>query len=282
MGVQLVDHSVKYPKGILEDLLVQEDRLIVPVDFLVMEMESNCVKYNEPVILLGRPFMATTRTIIDVHSGKLYMIVLGETLQFEVFRINTMHDNVNKDDECLYVDEFVGCFDDFFMKMIDDVSVPLVACKGISVDDIDGQWFDDLLCTTEQDSYETNEACGSVLYLSQAGMSAEEQCKHNASTEAKELPSLELKVLPAHLKYAFLVENKSLPVIITSELSNEKEEKIVALLKEHKKAIGWSLHDIVGISPTMCMHRIEFINGAKPLCECQRRLNPTMQEVVKI
>lgn len=36
MSVQLADHSVKYPKGILEDLLVQVDRLIVPVDFVVM------------------------------------------------------------------------------------------------------------------------------------------------------------------------------------------------------------------------------------------------------
>ena len=40
MSLQLADRSVKYPKGIIEDLLVRVDKLIVPVDFVVMEMEN--------------------------------------------------------------------------------------------------------------------------------------------------------------------------------------------------------------------------------------------------
>lgn len=65
ISIQLADRFVKFPKGVIEDLLVQVDRLIVHVDFVVMDMESN-FKSVEPIILLGRPFIATTKTIIDV------------------------------------------------------------------------------------------------------------------------------------------------------------------------------------------------------------------------
>lgn len=71
MSEQLVDRPVKFPKGIIEDLLVQVDKLIVPVDFVVMDMENHLTKHSEPMILLGRPFMVTTKIVINVHNGKL-------------------------------------------------------------------------------------------------------------------------------------------------------------------------------------------------------------------
>ncbi|KAB2600237.1 hypothetical protein D8674_010508 [Pyrus ussuriensis x Pyrus communis] len=96
-----------------------------------------------------------------------------------------------------------------------------------------------------------------------------------------EPPTLELKPLPNHLKYVFLGEQDTLPVIIASSLTAQEEEKLVRVLKEHKTAIGWTLADIKGISPTTCMHRILMEEGAKPSREAQRRLNPPMMEVVK-
>ena len=53
------------------------------------------------------------------------------------------------------------------------------------------------------------------------------------------------------------------------------------ILKEHKTAIGWTIADIKGISPSTCMHRILLEEGAKPSRQPQRRLNPTMMDVVK-
>ncbi|CAN6542444.1 unnamed protein product [Malus baccata var. baccata] len=94
-------------------------------------------------------------------------------------------------------------------------------------------------------------------------------------------PTLELKPLPSHLKYVFLGEDQTLPVIISSSLTAQKEDKLIRVLKEHKSAIGWTLADIKGISPTTCMHRILLEEGAKPSREAQRRLNPPMLEVVK-
>ncbi|CAL9001268.1 unnamed protein product [Prunus brigantina] len=85
ISLQLADRSVKYPRGIVEDILVQVDKLILPADFVVLDMEEAPIHDRELPILLGRPFMATAKTIIDVQNGLLTMTVLGETVQFKVF-----------------------------------------------------------------------------------------------------------------------------------------------------------------------------------------------------
>ncbi|CAN6677811.1 unnamed protein product [Malus baccata var. baccata] len=94
-------------------------------------------------------------------------------------------------------------------------------------------------------------------------------------------PVFELKPLPDHLKYVFLGDEETLPVIVSSSLTALEEEKLIRVLKEHKTAIRWTLADIKGISPTTCMHRIFLEEGAKPTREAQRRLNPPMMEVMK-
>ncbi|XP_020421297.1 uncharacterized protein LOC109949626 [Prunus persica] len=85
ISLQLADRSVKYPRGIVEDILVQVDKLILPADFVVLDMEEAPLHDRELPILLGRPFMATAKTIIDVQNGLLTITVLGETVQFKVF-----------------------------------------------------------------------------------------------------------------------------------------------------------------------------------------------------
>ena len=59
-----------------------------------------------------------------------------------------------------------------------------------------------------------------------------------------------------------------------------EEEKLLRVLRDHKDVIGWSLADLKGIRPFMCMHWILLVDGHKPLVEAQRRLNMTMKEVV--
>ncbi|XP_038707240.1 uncharacterized protein LOC120002544 [Tripterygium wilfordii] len=61
----------------------------------------------------------------------------------------------------------------------------------------------------------------------------------------------------------------------------EEEDKLLRVLREHKMALGWTIADIRGISPTMCMHRILMEEDYKSSVEHQRRLNPNMKEVVK-
>ena len=77
-------------------------------------------------------------------------------------------------------------------------------------------------------------------------------------------PTLELKPLPATLKYSFLGSNDTLPVIIASDLTNDQEDKLVGVLKKHKEAIGWSIANLKGIDPSVCMHHIHCEVEAKP------------------
>ncbi|KAL0428255.1 UNVERIFIED_CONTAM: Retrovirus-related Pol polyprotein from transposon.6, partial [Sesamum latifolium] len=65
------------------------------------------------------------------------------------------------------------------------------------------------------------------------------------------------------------------------KLSTLEEEKLIRVLREFREAIGWTITDIKGLSPSTCMHRILLEEGAKPSREAQRRLNPPMMEVVK-
>ncbi|KAG9458936.1 hypothetical protein H6P81_003444 [Aristolochia fimbriata] len=97
---------------------------------------------------------------------------------------------------------------------------------------------------------------------------------------APEAPKPELKPLPSNLKYVFLEKNDK-PVIISSCLTGLEEKMLIEVLSKHNKAIGWSLSDIEGISPTMCTHQILMEDNYKPSIQPQRRLNPTLQEVVK-
>ena len=94
-------------------------------------------------------------------------------------------------------------------------------------------------------------------------------------------PKMEQKSLPSHLKYAYLGAASTLPVIISAFLIEKEEDKLLRVLRDHKHALGWSLADLKGIRPSMCMHRILLEDGHKPSVEAQRRLNPTMKEVVR-
>ena len=76
MSIQLANKTIRFPRGIIEDVLVKIDKFIFPVDFVVLDIEEDS---NVPLIL-GRPFLATAKTIIDVGTGELTLRVGDETI----------------------------------------------------------------------------------------------------------------------------------------------------------------------------------------------------------
>lgn len=92
---------------------------------------------------------------------------------------------------------------------------------------------------------------------------------------------LELKVLPSHLWYEFLGENTILHVIVAAQLLDVETSKLLRVLRQHMKAIGWTLANIKGINPSTVMHRILIKSGVKPSIDAHRRRNPPMKEVVR-
>ncbi|CAN6569164.1 unnamed protein product [Malus baccata var. baccata] len=81
--IQLADRSNVYPKGVLEDILVHVNHLIFSADFYVLEMDESDHSFTLP-ILLGRPFLKTARTKIDVFNETLTMEFGGEVINFNL------------------------------------------------------------------------------------------------------------------------------------------------------------------------------------------------------
>ena len=70
-------------------------------------------------------------------------------------------------------------------------------------------------------------------------------------------------------------------MIISARISDEEEQKLLQILKKNKESIAWSIEELKGISPSICMHKILLEETSRPTVEHQRRLNPVMKEVVK-
>jgi hypothetical protein len=100
-------------------------------------------------------------------------------------------------------------------------------------------------------------------------------------TEKPERPLIELKPLPPGLKYAFLHGNRKTAVIISDKLSEGETQQLITGLETHRSILGYSLHGLKGISPTLCTHRVPIKPDATPSREPKRRLNNNMREVVK-
>ena len=79
---------------------------------------------------------------------------------------------------------------------------------------------------------------------------------------------------------AYLGEDETFPAIINSHLTEKQENELLEVIKRNKKAIGWSLSDLIGISHDLCMHHIRLEEGAKAHRDPQRKLNPNMREEV--
>ncbi|KAI5339036.1 hypothetical protein L3X38_018308 [Prunus dulcis] len=225
ISLQLADRSVKYPKGIVEDILVQVDKLILPADFVVLDMEEAPLHDHELPILLGRPFMATAKTIIDVQNGLLTMTVLGETVQFKVFE-SLSHPSSSID--CCLIDVFDSLvFSKFLLGQSND---PLQYVLSQSQNDFDEQVLMEMVAALE--ALKPYPSTFSSL-IEPLGPSA----AHLIPFVGKP-PKLELKPLPSHLKYAYLAEFETLPVIIASDLTPLEEDKLIRVLKEFKSTIG--------------------------------------------
>ncbi|XP_076924956.1 uncharacterized protein LOC143587593 [Bidens hawaiensis] len=258
MSIQLADRSIKYTQGIVKNMLVKIDKFVFPVDFVILDMEED----KSVPLILGRPFLATAKAIIDVCIGKLTLRVNDEAITFD---IGKSMQYPQQHDDTLYcvdiIDSVVSCY-----MRDSSINTPLeiqVLDKTLNKPILENE-------NLNNNHQEESEIICEII---------ENNEKSKPSIE--EPPALELKELPKHLKYAFLEKDSQLPVIISSHFSKEEKDELLKVLKNHKKAIAWKIMDIKGISPSFCTHKILMEEEYKPVVQHQRRLNPNMQDVVK-
>ncbi|KAK1632495.1 hypothetical protein QYE76_006810 [Lolium multiflorum] len=250
--IHLANRETISPIGIVRDVEVLCGKIKYPADFLVLGSAAS----DHCPIIFGRPFLNTCGAIIDCKKEKILTRFAGEPYEF----------NFSKFTKTPYKTDLPS--NDF--KMEQCASIVLVPNNPLQQHLEHSEAF-----RKERDELEE-------IFLRQPILKHDLPVEDLGTTPPpKEDPVFDLKPLPDNLKYAHIDDKKIYPVIISSKLSEIEEERLLEILKKHRGAIGYTLDDLKGISPSICQHAINMEEDAKPVVEHQRRLIPKMKEVVR-
>nr|CAN64603.1 hypothetical protein VITISV_033149 [Vitis vinifera] len=201
------------------------------LDFVVLDTDPLVKESNYVPIILGRPFLATSNAIINCRNGLMQLTFGNMTLELNIFymskKLITLEEEEGLEEVCI-IDTLVE--EHYNHNMQDKLNESL------------GGLEEGLLEPSD------------VLATLQGWRRGEEILplfnKEEAHEAAKEKTlKLNLKPLPMELKYTYLEENKQWPVVISSSLTTPQEVSLLEVLKKCKKAIGWQISDLKGISP---------------------------------
>ncbi|WZZ44734.1 hypothetical protein YC2023_040993 [Brassica napus] len=272
LSLVLADRSVKYPVGILEDLPVMVGNYEIPTDFVVLEMGEEAL---DPLIL-GRPFLATSGAIVNVKEGKIDLhLGKGHILHFdikEVMRRPTIQGQV------FYIEEMDALAD----EILEELSLEDPLQHALTVER-EAEVIENLESTAYGIMLDSHQGFVNKDQYEELPQMVHQEVSATQQDDWSELkaPKVELKPLPHGVRYAFFGPNETYPVIVSSELTETEISELLKTLKRFRKAIGYSLDDIKGISPSLCMHRIHLEDESVTSIEHQRRLNPNLKDVVK-
>ncbi|XP_062114088.1 uncharacterized protein LOC133825115 [Humulus lupulus] len=243
ISLQLADRSLTYHRGIIEDVLEDQE---IP-------------------IILARPFLATGKALIDVHDGNLTLRVNGKEVKFN---ISDAMKFPKEQADCKRVDVVTPCLRDFFKTIFHNDPLELCLTMPISKDDlgvdlgmndvevVDSGFALEALPTEKEVSKKEDINKAPTLYNSSK--------KKNSTSDG-----LVLKQLPAHLRYAFFGDRSTKPIIISASFIEEDERKLLETLKRYSSTFSWSISYIKGISPGICMHKILMEDSDKPSIDHQ-------------
>ncbi|KAK1693672.1 hypothetical protein QYE76_010369, partial [Lolium multiflorum] len=252
--IRLANRETISPIGIVRDVEVLCGKIKYPADFLVL---GSAASKSCPIIF-GRPFLNTCGAIIDCKKEKIVTKFAGESYEF----------NFSKFAKTPYKADLPN--DDFRVEQCASIALAPSNPLQQHLENSESEVFRE-----ERDELDE-------IFLRQPIL------KHDLPVEdlgvtppPKEDLVFDLKPLPDNLKYAYIDDKKTYPVIISAKLSDIEEERLLEILKKHRGAIGYTLDDLKGISPAICQHAINIEDGAKPVVEHQRRLIPKMKDVVR-
>ncbi|GJW44163.1 reverse transcriptase domain-containing protein [Tanacetum coccineum] len=239
MSVRLSDRSFQHPIGIAENMLVEVGKFTFPIDFVILEIEED----SKVSLILGRPFLYIANAIIRVKQKQLNLGVGTERMTFSInFVMKHFYSN---DDTCFSTDVIDEILEEDFDALLDERSEILHSIKGTILEEKLFVEFDEFMAMNIEGNYESESDTEEPSFEK---ITFNTDYKIKTSLEEPHL-DLELKPLPNHLKYVFLEEPSFLPIIISSQLSEQNKNKLISI--------------------------------TKPVVQKQRRLNPNMQEVVK-
>nr|GFB94572.1 reverse transcriptase domain-containing protein [Tanacetum cinerariifolium] len=288
-----------------------------PADFVVVDFEPD----PRVPLILGRCFLKTGRTLIDVHKGELTLRIRNEAITYnldQTSRYSANYDQmtankINVTDEACegYFQEVLGFSnatasssptpsDDLIVSTTSPALTPFgdsdfllfkEANDFLGLEDdpdlpeLDPSYYDPEGDIQMLEAILNSDPAPSLPNHEQSVPSFTNELKaceaKTIKSSVDEPPEVELKDLPPHLKYVFLEGDNKLPVIIAKELGEEEKAALIKVLKSHKRAIAWKLSDIQGINPEICTHEILMEEDYKPTVQHQRRVNPKIHDVIK-
>ncbi|GKE11677.1 hypothetical protein Tco_1415228 [Tanacetum coccineum] len=226
-------------------------------------------------IILGRPFLATARDMIDVFNKKIILRVGDDEVIFNIDQ--SIKRLTTKDDECYGIDDLNDTINEEAQELLANEEPSLFLSRGLekSIDQSDLECCESASCN-ENDGFDSEnsirriDSVNTSYPITQGTIKHDDvKSKHLYSASANEIDEKkpELKNLPQHLEYAYLYGDKSFPIIISSKLSEKEKISLLQVLEKQKGAIAWKMKDIKGISPSYCTYKILMEDDYKPVIQ---------------
>ncbi|GKA45734.1 reverse transcriptase domain-containing protein [Tanacetum coccineum] len=271
MILELADRSISTPTGIAEDVFVKVGTFFFQTYFVVVDYVAD----PRVPLILGRPFLRTERSLIDVHGEQMTLRHDDQSVTFKVG--DTKLCSYNTIESVNQIDVIDVACDEFVQEVlrfsnISESGNPTTTLESIlctsppsltlfrggefMLEEIEGHLADNSFLPEIDDADCDSE--GDLLLLE----------KYLNNYPISSLPPKEQKI-------------EELKTIESSRLKDEDKTALLKVLRSHKHAIAWKISDIKGINPQFCTHKILMEEDAKPTVQHQRRVNPKIHKVIK-
>eukprot|EP00253_Pinus_taeda_P030117 PITA_30117 len=245
--LQLADRSTVILEGIMEDVMVSIDSWDYLADFLVLQPKAKLTGYP---LILGRPWLATANAYIRCRSGNMTIKNghMSEQLVLYPLAQPTLEHDLplwlleEEEDEVYYAQLYA-----------------LEATIGG-----EQQYEDDLIEHLLQSP-------------TPSSLPLEEEVRGTQNNHPIDLCLANSN--PLCVKTIEFFPKKTLK--INPSLSALEEENLCNMLRENLEAFARSYNEMKGVHPSMCTHHIYIKEDCKPVKKPQRRMNPTLKDIVK-
>nr|GEZ91908.1 reverse transcriptase domain-containing protein [Tanacetum cinerariifolium] len=246
MTLELADRSISRLFGVTEDVFIKVGTFHFPADFIVVDFDAD----PRVLLILRRSFLKTKCALIDVYEGEFTLLDVSceeysqEVLEFSMSGNPTPSTEPIISNSSLTLTPFGDS--DFLLEETDAF---LTINDELISPEIDESYYDsegDILVLEE---FLNDDPSSPPLPLQELKV-----IDTNEKSSIDEPPVVKLKDLPPHLEYAFLEGDDKLPVIIAKELKDEEKTALIKILME---------------------------DDFKPTIRHQRKVNPTIHEVIK-
>nr|GEU67996.1 hypothetical protein [Tanacetum cinerariifolium] len=148
MSLECKDRSIKYPRGIIENVLLKVDKFILPIDFVILDMPED----SRVPIILGRPFLTTARAMMDVFNKNITLRVGDDEVIFDVDQ--SIRRPPTKDDECCGIDELANMINMETQELLENDKFYSFLLKGLekSINQLDLKSCESLGNKSDDDS----------------------------------------------------------------------------------------------------------------------------------